>query len=80
MINIPYGEKSLPLRLNFPSWEILESTVSNLEGPRSQEQIVEKAMQMPIGSRPLWKLARGKKRAVIIISDHTRPVPSRMPR
>ena len=78
MINIPYGEKSLPLRLNFPSWEILESTVSNLEGPRSQEQIVEKAMQMPIGSRPLWKLARGKKRAVIIISDHTRPVPSRI--
>lgn len=78
MIHIPYGEKSLPLSLNFPSWEILEPAVSNLGSTQSQEQIVKEAMQAPIGSKPLWKLARGKKRAVIIVSDHTRPVPSRV--
>ena len=34
-------------------------------------------MAAPIGTEPLWKLAQGRKNAVIIISDHTRPVPSR---
>jgi nickel-dependent lactate racemase len=34
-------------------------------------------MADPIGSPRLCELARGKKTAVIICSDHTRPVPSR---
>ena len=34
-------------------------------------------MAVPVNSAPLCELARGKKNAVIIISDHTRPVPSR---
>ena len=36
-----------------------------------------RALCAPIGSEPLSELARNKKNAVIIISDHTRPVPSR---
>ena len=34
-------------------------------------------MARPIGSRRLESLAIGKKNCTIIISDHTRPVPSR---
>ena len=34
-------------------------------------------MDNPIDSLPLSKLAEGKKNCVIIISDHTRPVPSK---
>lgn len=43
---------------------------------------VDAALDHPIGSVRLEELARGKKNAVIIASDHTRPVPSRilMPR
>lgn len=39
-------------------------------------------MENPMGSEPLWKLAQGKNKVVIIASDHTRPVPSKiiMPR
>jgi len=36
------------------------------------------AIDNPIGSPPLEELARGKRRAVVILSDHTRPVPSRI--
>ena len=38
---------------------------------------VLRAISEPVNSAPLCELAREKKNAVIIISDHTRPVPSR---
>lgn len=43
---------------------------------------VEAALDNPIGSPRLEELARGKRTAVVIASDHTRPVPSKilMPR
>ena len=44
----------------------------------SQEEIVERAMDNPIGSAKLEDLVKGKKRMVIISSDHTRPVPSKV--
>ena len=39
---------------------------------------VERALDAPFGSPHLGELARGKRRAVVILSDHTRPVPSRL--
>lgn len=43
---------------------------------------VDAALDAPIGSPRLEELARGKRTAVVIASDHTRPVPSKilMPR
>ena len=38
---------------------------------------VRRALDSPIGSPPLEALAAGKRNAVVILSDHTRPVPSR---
>jgi nickel-dependent lactate racemase len=46
--------------------------------PQSQEALVEAALARPAGSAPLRELARGKDRVVLIASDHTRPVPSRI--
>jgi nickel-dependent lactate racemase len=45
---------------------------------QSQEALVEAALAQPAGSAPLRALARGKDRVVLIASDHTRPVPSRI--
>jgi nickel-dependent lactate racemase len=45
---------------------------------KSEEEIVRAAMESPIGSPRLFELARGAKSVVIITSDHTRPVPSRL--
>ena len=43
-----------------------------------QEETILKALNEPIGSRPLSELARGKRRVTLITSDHTRPMPSRL--
>lgn len=37
---------------------------------------VDRALNAPLGSKPLRELASGKKSAVIVISDATRPVPN----
>lgn len=39
---------------------------------------VEAALDAPIGSPRLEELSRGRKTAVVIASDHTRPVPSKI--
>ncbi len=44
----------------------------------SQEQIVEKALAQPVGSAPLHELAKAASRVLMISSDHTRPVPSKI--
>ena len=44
----------------------------------SPAELVEAALQNPIGALPLKELAKGKKNIVIIASDHTRPVPSKV--
>ena len=43
-----------------------------------QTELVEAALEAPIGSEPLEKLVQGKKKVVLIASDHTRPVPSKL--
>ena len=45
---------------------------------QSQEDLVRDALERPIGSPPLRVLAERKKNIVLIASDHTRPVPSRV--
>ena len=56
---------------------VLTSNVDKLASDRSGIDIVREAMMNPIDSPRLSELAKGKPDCVIIISDHTRPVPSR---
>ena len=75
MITIPYGKSHISC--NFPYNGLLTSRVDQLKSEKSGLQLVEEAMAKPIGSPSLKELAVGKGRCTIIISDHTRPVPSR---
>lgn len=75
MITIPYGKTHLTY--DFPYDGLLVSRVDQLKSEKSGLQLVEEAMAAPIGSASLQELAAGKKTCTIIISDHTRPVPSR---
>lgn len=43
-----------------------------------EKEILARALAEPFGSLRLEELARGKRSAVIIASDHTRPVPSKL--
>ena len=51
---------------------------SHLPAPQDEAECVAAAMDTPIGSPRLEELARGKRNVVVITSDHTRPVPSRI--
>ncbi len=78
-IALPYGREKLCLEVEDARVRgVLLSRIEQYDPGLSQEELVERALQNPISSKPLCELARGKKRVTIIASDHTRPVPSRL--
>ncbi|WP_202707127.1 nickel-dependent lactate racemase [Sporosalibacterium faouarense] len=78
-IKIPYSKSFL--ELNVPKNNllgVLESKVNEYQPDVDQEEIVYKALENPIGSSNLEELVKDKDNMVIITSDHTRPVPSKI--
>jgi len=77
--NFPYGKTAL-------SYDFDESRICGVLRSKIEEYIpyadeitlVKNAMANPVGSETLAEMARGKKNIVIIASDHTRPVPSKV--
>lgn len=57
---------------------VLESGSAEYKATASETALVEAALDNPIGSAPLEELVKGKHNMVIITSDHTRPVPSKI--
>lgn len=57
---------------------VLKSKAEDYETELSETEIVEKALDNPIGSKKLGKMVVGKQDMVIVTSDHTRPVPSKI--
>lgn len=57
---------------------VLESKADEFKVTETQKEIVERALDNPIGSKTLEELVEGKKNMVLITSDHTRPVPSKV--
>ena len=57
---------------------VLESSINEYMPELDGDELVERSISAPIGSAPLCELAKGKKKVVIIASDHTRPVPSKV--
>lgn len=78
-IDIPYSNKTLKITLEDKNLKgILESKANNYRASISQDEIVNKALDNPVGSNSLEELVKGKNNMVIITSDHTRPVPSKI--
>ena len=78
-IKFPYGKGTL--KYDFENENLLGIMTSSIEDYRPElegRDLVRKAMDEPIGSKKLSELAVGKKKVVIIASDHTRPVPSKV--
>jgi len=75
MVEILYGTGSVVCPVEPDA--VLTAHGSHERPMESGLELVRKAMAAPIGSEPLSVLARGKRRATVIISDHTRPVPSK---
>ena len=76
-ISIPYGRMNLAASLpDARVRAVLSSQLEKYIPPMSETELIENALQNPIGSEPLGILAKGKRNVVLIASDHTRPVPS----
>lgn len=78
-VTLPYGREEMALEV--PDERVAGVLVSQMTEYRSrltQEAWIEQALAHPIGSSGLRDLARGKRKVVVIASDHTRPVPSQL--
>ena len=57
---------------------VLLSSINGYTPALGEVALVEQAMEEPVGCPTLRELAKGKDKIVIIASDHTRPVPSKV--
>ena len=77
--NLPYDNKHLEIEIDDRNFAgALVSKVETYDPGQSQEDVVEAALDAPLASPQLEELVQGKKNIVIIDSDHTRPVPSKI--
>ena len=78
-ISIPYGRTHLHTEI--PDHRIngvLNSRLEEYVPAKGETELVEESLHNPIGSKTLEELAKGKENIVLIASDHTRPVPSKV--
>ena len=79
VIDFPYGKEFLTADL--PDHRYAGSLVSSLHGYKpeiGEWDLVADALAHPVGCPALSELARGKEKIVLLASDHTRPVPSKI--
>lgn len=78
-IEFPYGKDFLTA--NLPEERLQAILVSHLHSyvpPLEEAELVQEALEKPIGTPRLQEMVKGKKKIVVIASDHTRPVPSKI--
>ncbi len=79
ILKVPYSKEGMILNIADKNLsKILQSKAHNYKVNKTQQEIVEQSMDNPIGSKHIEQLVKGKKNVVIITSDHTRPVPSKI--
>ena len=75
----PYGKTKLSYKFEDAQLSgILTSSIEEYVSSASEKELVEMAMDSPINSLKLRELAKDKQKVVVIASDHTRPVPSKI--
>lgn len=78
-IEFPYGKSFLNVNIDDNRLrDILVSSIHEYKPSISEDEIVEQSLQNPINSEKLSTLAINKQNIIIIASDHTRPVPSKI--
>ena len=79
LVKLPYGKEVL--EYDIPESRFKAELVSQMHDYKpgsSPEELVRQALESPIGTPKLSVMAEGKDKVVIICSDHTRPVPSKV--
>lgn len=78
-IKLPYGREQVEVQIPDERINaILVSDMHHYKPELSQVDLVKQAIENPIGTPRLREIAKGKNKVVVIASDHTRPVPSKI--
>jgi len=78
-IKFPYGKEKMEYTFDDKELKaVLTSAIEEYEPGKTPEELVRSALRNPVGGVKLSELAKGRKNIVIIASDHTRPVPSKV--
>ena len=78
-IHIPYCRETLPLHVEEKNLSaVLTARMHEYDPGQPEAAIVQEALEHPIGTPRLRELAKGKKKVVLVTSDHTRAVPSKL--
>lgn len=78
-ITVPYSKSGMNISIpNENLIKVLQSKAHDFKTQFSESEIVEIALDNVIGGQCLEDLVKDKKSMVIITSDHTRPVPSKI--
>lgn len=78
-IPIPYYTSTLNLHVDEENLKaVLTAKMHGFHAEKTQEQLVLDALEHPVSSPRLRELARDKQKIVIVTSDHTRAVPSKI--
>lgn len=74
---LPYYKGTLPLHVPDGNLRhVLVNHADRFRSDRAEADIVRDALKAPIGTPRLSELAKGKKKILVITSDHTRSMPS----
>lgn len=78
-ISFPYGKTHMDHSFNESELVgVLTSAIEEYIPEITGRELIRKALLSPVGAPRLRDLAKGKSNIVIIASDHTRPVPSKL--
>ncbi len=79
VVKFPYGKEYVSYDIPEDRLSgVLTSEMHHYNPGVPQEELVRQALENPIGTPKLSVMAEGKKNVVVIASDHTRPVPSKI--
>ncbi|HZK11603.1 MAG TPA: lactate racemase domain-containing protein, partial [Atribacterota bacterium] len=71
---LPYGNEKIPITI--PQKNLLKICwLKETPGVKDNIKAIKEALKNPIGSQVISKIAQGKRTAVVICTDITRPTP-----
>mgnify|MGYP004644047511 FL=1 len=75
----PYGKETIVYEIDDERYAgSLVSKLHSYRSPKEERELVRESLMNPVGTSRLSDLSVGKNKIVIIASDHTRPVPSKV--
>ncbi|MVB10969.1 Lactate racemase [Caprobacter fermentans] len=78
-IPIPYYRSTLDLHVEEQNLAaVITAKMHGVRTDQSEQEFVRDALAHPIGTKSLRELAKGKRKVVVVTSDHTRAVPSKI--